>query len=117
MDIPRRISLSIDWILRPLRFEFEVAFESRSLNAREVDRIPDRNSGFGKNEFARVVFFGVWKLNKDFSVSSELPYAEWKANGVNQEAFSLSRNIIYCRAANMKGRPVGMALPLAIFSW
>lgn len=58
-------------------FEFRVALQSPSLLAREGRITYQVGIGLagGRTQRRQVVLFGAWKLNRDLSVSFEIPYA------------------------------------------
>src|SRR3989338_9059164 len=68
-------------------FEFQTSLQSASLNAREgkiASQVGVRLSG-GRLVRQRVTLFGAWKLNRDLSVSFEIPYAGGRMESVHFE--------------------------------
>lgn len=59
-------------------FEFRAALQSPSLRARDGRIIYQAGIGLsgGRTRARRIALFGTWKLNKDKTVSFEIPYAK-----------------------------------------
>lgn len=74
-------------------FEFRAGLRTRSLIASEGRLVYEVGVGFSSGlRRQRVSFFGTWKLNRDLSVTFEIPYAGGRVQGIRFEAaVALSR--------------------------
>lgn len=68
-------------------FEFRASLRSPSLLARDGRIVYDVGVGLsqGRLERRRVTLFGTWKLNRDLSVSFEVPYAGGRVHAIRFE--------------------------------
>ena len=68
-------------------FEFRASLRSPSLLASEGRIVYEVGVGVsrGRSQRVRVALFGTWKLNRDLSVSFEIPYAEGRVQSLRFE--------------------------------
>ena len=74
-------------------FEFRASLRSPSVIAQEGRIVYEVGVaiGQGRTERRRIALFGAWKLNRDLSVSFEIPYADGRAQAIRFEgAYTLS---------------------------
>ena len=65
-------------------FEFRATLQSPALQAREGRIAYQVGIGLagGREQQQRVTLFGAWKLNRDLSVSFEVPYADGRVQAI-----------------------------------
>ncbi|MDP3704146.1 MAG: hypothetical protein Q8R78_07135, partial [Candidatus Omnitrophota bacterium] len=65
-------------------FEFKASLQSPSLRARDGRIIYQAGIGLsgGRTRARRIALFGTWKLNKDKTVSFEIPYAQGRREAI-----------------------------------
>ena len=95
-------------------FEFKVALRTPSLVAREgriAYQIGIGLSG-GRTVRQRVALFGTWKLNRDLSVSFEIPYADGRISPIRFEGtYALSpRNRVAVALRNREREGLGLTV-------
>ena len=68
-------------------FEFKASLQSPSLLARDERIVYQIGIGLsgGKTQQQRVTLFGTWKLNRDLSVSFDMPYADGRVQAIHFE--------------------------------
>lgn len=95
-------------------FEFRAAIQNPSLQAREGRIVYQAGIGLsgGRRIARRVTLFGVWKLNRDASVSFEIPYA-----GGRRQAMQFGgmyavtpRSSVIVELTDRRGRPLGLSV-------
>ncbi len=95
-------------------FEFKASVQSRSLLAREGRMAYQIGIGLeqGRRRQQRVTLFGTWKLNRDLSVSFEVPYAGGRVQAMRFEgAYALSaRNRVAVALQNSRREPLGLTV-------
>ncbi|MBI3330649.1 MAG: hypothetical protein HYZ96_00895 [Candidatus Omnitrophica bacterium] len=95
-------------------FEFRASLQRPSLNAREGRLIYQAGIGLsqGKTRQQRVILFGAWKLNRDLSVSFEVPYAEGRVHALRFEGtYALtSRDRLAVALWDSRGEPLGLTV-------
>ncbi len=95
-------------------FEFRASLQSPSLRAAEGRLAYQVGIGLsqGRSQKQRVVLFGAWKINRDLSVSFEIPYAEGRVGTLRFEtAAALNRrDSVTVALANDRRQKVGIAV-------
>jgi hypothetical protein len=95
-------------------FEFRAALQSRSLLAREGRIVYQVGIGLsqGRLERRRVVLFGTWKLNRDLSVSFEVPYAGGRVQAIRFEGTAAlsGQDRISVALSTRRGEPLGITV-------
>ena len=95
-------------------FEFKAALQSPSLLAREGRIAYQVGIGLagGRSRTQRVTLFGAWKLNRDLSVSFEVPYASGRVETMRFEgAYALSpRDHIRVALQSRLREPLGVTV-------
>jgi len=93
---------------------FRAALQSRSLNARDGRVAYQVGIGLasGRTLKRRVTLFGAWKLNRDLSVSFEIPYADGRREALRLRAtFALgARQRITAQLLDRTGKPLGLSV-------
>ena len=95
-------------------FEFQAALQSATLNAREgkiAYQVGIRLSN-GRLVKQRVTLFGAWKLNRDLSVSFEMPYLDGRRRALTfKGAYAfLTRHTVSVQLMSRQGEPLGVAV-------
>lgn len=95
-------------------FEFQASLQSATLNARDgaiAYQVGVRLSG-GRLVRQRVTLFGAWKLNRDLSVSFEMPYADGRRRALTfKGAYTfLTRHTVSVQLMSRQGEPLGVAV-------
>lgn len=95
-------------------FEFKASLQSPSLLARDGRIVYQVGVGVasGRTETKRVAFFGTWKLERDLSVSFEIPYADGRREALRlQGTYALTkRNQIAVQLSDRRGQPLGLTV-------
>jgi len=95
-------------------FEFKASLQSPSLQARDGKLVYQMGMGLsgGRAATKRLVLFGAWKLNKDRSVSFEVPYAHGRREAIRfNAAFTVAeRNEIAVELLDRQKQPLGIAV-------
>jgi len=95
-------------------FEFRASLQRPSLNAREGRLVYQVGIGLsrGRTQTQRVALFGTWKLNRDFSISFEVPYAGGRVHAIRFEGtYALtSRNRIAVALQGRREEPLGLTV-------
>lgn len=95
-------------------FEFRASLQSPSLLARDGRLIYQVGIGIarGRTETRRVSLFGTWKLNRNLSVSFEIPYAGGRMTAVRfeGEASLGPKNRIAVALRTSERRPLGISV-------
>ena len=95
-------------------FEFRASLQSPSLFARDERIVYQVGVGVANGQTAtrRMVFFGAWKLNRDLSVSFEMPYADGRREALRlQGTYALTkRNQIAVQLSDRRGQPLGLTV-------
>lgn len=95
-------------------FDFRASLQRPSLNAREGRLVYQVGVGLarGRTQTQRVVLFGTWKLNRDLSVSFEIPYAGGRAQAIRFEGrYALTaRDRIAVALQNRRHEPLGLTV-------
>ena len=95
-------------------FEFRAALQSPALQAGEGRIVYQVGIGLsaGKTQQQRVALFGTWKLNRDLSVSFEIPYADGRVQAIRFEgAASLTaRDRIAVALSPSRRDPLGLTV-------
>jgi hypothetical protein len=95
-------------------FEFRAALQSRSLLAREGRIVYQVGIGLsqGRLERRRVALFGTWKLNRDLSVSFEVPYAGGRVQAIRFEGTAAlsGRDHISVALSTRRGESLGITV-------
>ncbi len=95
-------------------FEFKASLQSPSLQARAGRLVYQAGVGVsgGRHVTQRVVLFGAWKLNKDRSVSFEIPYADGRREAMQfRGIWNLNeRNQIAVDLLDRRKQPLGIAV-------
>src|SRR3989338_2429331 len=94
--------------------EFQTSLQSASLNAREgkiAYQVGIRLSG-GRLVRQRVTLFGAWKLNRDLSVSFEMPYTDGRLRALTCKGTYIwsTRHAVSVQLMSRRGEPLGMAV-------
>ena len=95
-------------------FDFRASLQRPSLNAREGRLVYQVGIGLsrGRTQTQRVALFGTWKLNRDFSISFEVPYAGGRVHAIRFEGtYALtSRNRIAVALQGRREEPLGLTV-------
>lgn len=95
-------------------FEFTASLRSPSLLAGDGRMVYEVGIGVarGKTERMRVALFGTWKVNRDLSVSFEIPYADGRVRSIRFEAAATlnSRDRIAVSLRNDRHDDVGLTV-------
>ena len=95
-------------------FDFRASLQTKSLNAREGRIVYQVGIGLssGKTLSNRVTLFGRWKLNRDLSVSFEIPYADGRREGLRLNGtYSLSEpDAVTIALRDRRNRPMGLSV-------
>jgi len=95
-------------------FEFRATLQSPSLLARDGRIIYQVGIGVagGGTDTRRISLFGTWKLNRDLSISFEIPYAGGRVTAVRfeGEASLGPKNRIAVALRNSERRPLGISV-------
>jgi hypothetical protein len=95
-------------------FEFRASLQSPSLNARDGRLIYQVGIGVagGRTETRNVNLFGTWKLNRDLSVSFEVPYAHGRVQAIRFEGQARvgPRDRIAVALLNSERQPLGLSV-------
>ncbi len=95
-------------------FEFKASLQSPSLVAREGRLVYQVGVGVsgGRTRRQQVTLFGAWKLNRDLSISFEIPYANGRVGSLTFEGtYALSsRNRIAVALRSREGTPLGVTV-------
>ena len=95
-------------------FDFRASLQRPSLNAREGRLVYQVGIGLsrGPARTQRVTLFGTWKLNRDLSVSFEVPYAGGRAHAIRFEGtYALSsRDRIAMARQGQRKEPLGLTV-------
>ena len=95
-------------------FEFRASLQSSSIRAAEGRIAYQAGIGLsqGRSQKQRVVLFGAWKINRDLSVSLEIPYAEGRVGSLRCEtAAALNRrDSVTVALANDRRQKLGIAV-------
>ena len=95
-------------------FEFKAALQSPSLKAREGRIIYQAGIGLsgGRTRTKRIALFGAWKLNKDKTVSFEIPYAQGRREAIRFGAtYSFAdKNEIALELRGRRRQPLGISV-------
>jgi hypothetical protein len=95
-------------------FEFRASLQSPSLLARDGRLIYQVGIGIaqGRTDTRRISLFGTWKLNRDLSISFEIPYAHGRVQAIRFEgAVHLGpKNRIAVALRTSERRPLGVSV-------
>ena len=95
-------------------FEFRASLQSPSLIARDRRIVYEVGVGLsgGRAQRERVTLFGRWKLNRDLSVSFEIPYADGRVQAIRFEGtYALSpRDRIAVALQNSQREGLGLTV-------
>ncbi|MBI4343061.1 MAG: hypothetical protein HY599_06810 [Candidatus Omnitrophica bacterium] len=95
-------------------FEFRAALQSPSLFAREGRLVYQVGMGLerGTSRRQRVTLFGAWKLNRDRSVSFEVPYADGRVQAIRFEGTfsSARRDRVAVALITRRHEPLGLTV-------
>lgn len=95
-------------------FEFRASLQSPSLLAREGSLVYQIGVGLsgGREKRQRVALFGAWKLNRDLSVSFEIPYGDGRIQAMRFEgSYALTaRDRVAVLLQNSAREPLGIAV-------
>ena len=95
-------------------FEFKASLQSPSLLARDERIVYQVGIGLsgGRVQRQRVTLFGAWKLNRDLSVSFEIPYAGGRVERIRFEgAYAFSpRDRLAVALQNSEREPLGLTV-------
>lgn len=95
-------------------FEFRASLQSPSIRAAEGRLVYQIGVGLsrGRSQKQRVVLFGAWKINRDLSVSFEIPYAESRFGAMRFETIAAlnRRDSVAVTLANDSGEKLGFSV-------
>ena len=95
-------------------FEFRASLQSRALQARDGRLVYQVGIAVSRQRTIqrRIALFGTWKLNRDLSVSFEVPYADGRIQAIRFEAAaSLSpRDRLVVALRDRRGEPMGLTV-------
>ncbi len=95
-------------------FAFRASLQSPSLLAREGRVVYQVGVGLerGRTHRQRVTLFGAWKLNRDLSVSFEVPYADGRIRPIRFEGAAAlsSRDRVAVALRTREHKPLGMSV-------
>ena len=94
------------------RFEFRVSLRSPSLLAKNGRIVYEVGIGVsrGVTQRQRVALFGAWKVNRDLSVSFEIPYADGRVEAIRFEGQAALQPRDRVAVALKTGRGEGLGL-------
>lgn len=95
-------------------FEFTASLQSPSVRAAEgrlVYQLGIKLSG-GRTQRQRVALFGAWKINRDLSVSFEVPYAGGRVEAIRFEAAAAltGRDRVTLELQSRRREPLGLSV-------
>ena len=93
-------------------FELKASLQSPSLTAAENRLVYQVGIGVsgGRTQRTRVALYGAWKLNRDLSVSFEIPYADGRVQAIQFAGTAQlgPRNQVRVALRSRRGEPLGV---------